>query len=200
MKTLPPHVDREDLESQAAFGLMRAVLRFDSTMGVPFEAFATRSILSCVGDGIRAQDWAPRSLRKKQRDIKNAEEKLSDELKRTPTEYEIATYLGIEAHDVSETKYKCSVANHVYLDSSLDNIPEAIIKTDLTSQLRSVLVDSFLSLPTREAVIVALYYYEKKKLAEIADILNISVAKCGQLHRQAVMELWTNLEKTLNDD
>lgn len=204
LKTLPSHVERDDLESWAKIGLMQAVLRFDETMSVPFAAFAAQRMRSCILDGIREQDWAPRSLRQKQRSVRKAEEVLKQQYSREPTAEEVAQELGVEASEVRQTKYKSSIATHTYLDNyTEDVIHTAVIsptENDLVAQLRSTLVASFLSLPVREATIIALYYFEKKKLSEIAKMLGVSEVKVGAMHSDAVTIIWNNLESVLAEE
>lgn len=207
IRTMPPYVERDDLESWAEFGLMQAVLRFDETMNVPFAAFARQRMRSCILDGIREQDWVPRSLRKKQRDIKKVEETLGQELGRQPSEDEVADHLDIDSREVSYTKYRGAIATHVYLDAYSDggvfydtlSDPSTVLEaSDLAAELRAAVSESFLALPTREAVVIALYYYEKMKLSEIAKLIGVSDVKCGQIHESAVMAIWQDLESYLS--
>lgn len=201
IKTMPAHVERDDLESWAKIGLMRAVMRFDHTMNVPFAAFAAQNMRSCILDGIREQDWAPRSLRKKQRDIKKAKESLRQEMGREPTQQDVAERLEINVQDVETTNYKVQAANHVRIEDHYSSIAEMTTPDtdDIVSQLRRALALSFIKLPVRDAVVIALYYYEKLNLAEIAKVIGVSGVKCGQIHNRAVLALWSDIEKLLEE-
>lgn len=203
MKAMPTHVERDDLESWATIGLMKAVQRFNHQMGVPFEAFATQSMRSAIMDGIREQDWVPRSLRRKQRDIDKAEEELKQKLGRTPTDYETAEALGLESKEIGFTKYKSEIASHTYIDGSsealnkYDNNPEEV---DLALRLRTALATALENLPVKEATVIALHYYDEQKLSSVAKIMGISEVKIGALHSSAVLSLWNSLENLLTSE
>jgi len=59
----PRHVERAELIRAGALGVVEAAWRFDSNRGVPFERFVATRIRGAVLDAVRADDWAPRSLR-----------------------------------------------------------------------------------------------------------------------------------------
>ena len=59
----PRHVDREELATAGALGLVEAARRYDESRGVPFDRFAAQRIRGAILDAVRAADWAPRSVR-----------------------------------------------------------------------------------------------------------------------------------------
>jgi RNA polymerase sigma factor FliA len=64
-RTLPKHVEWEDVYADAVMGLMQAVERFDPARGVKFTAYAVRRVRGAIVDGIRDRDFASRSHRAK---------------------------------------------------------------------------------------------------------------------------------------
>ena len=54
---LRSHVELEDLVAYGTEGLLAAASRFDTTRGVPFEAFARLRIQGAIVDGIRKEGW-----------------------------------------------------------------------------------------------------------------------------------------------
>jgi RNA polymerase sigma factor for flagellar operon FliA len=50
-------VELDDLVAYGRIGLLDAATRFDTTLGVPFEAFARRRIRGAIIDGIRRDGW-----------------------------------------------------------------------------------------------------------------------------------------------
>lgn len=201
-KTLPKHVESDDLESWAKIGLLQAVQRYDHTRGVPFEAFVTQRMRSVIGDGIRDSDWAPRSLRKAQRAILKAEDDIRKE-GREPTESEIATALETTVDEISTTKYKSEIASHTYIEGNLEAQNMSSGHNDEEDEmiflLKNVLASTVANMPVKKAVVIAMHYYEERKLADIAKILKTSEVKVGALHTEAVLEIWTNLLKAISD-
>ena len=79
---LPAHVQQEDLVSYGLIGLSSAVDRFDPSREIKFETFALQRIRGAIFDELRSQDWVPRSVRSRARDIEKASQKLEAKLQR----------------------------------------------------------------------------------------------------------------------
>ncbi len=224
-KSMPSHVDPDDLESWAKIGLLQAVTRYDHTMQVPFEAFATQRVRSVIMDGVRDADWAPRSLRKKHRDITKVEDKFRQEKGRDATPEEVAAVIvtdkfnkdGVEPSekefeeavmeamaDISSTKYRSDISAHTYIEGNPEaqNKPASLNdeEDELVTVLKSVVAKALQSMEIRKAAIIAMHYYGEKKLALVAQELNMSEAKVGELHAAAVMEIWEQLANVISEE
>src|SRR3954463_12345697 len=92
---LPRSIELGDLMSHGWFGLIDAVGRFDPSAGNKFETYAMQRIRGAILDGLRASDWAPRTVRQNARSIEKAMAQLEASLSRTPTEDELAAELGV---------------------------------------------------------------------------------------------------------
>src|SRR5215218_2090654 len=79
------HVDREELATAGALGLVEAARRYDETRGVPFDRFAAQRIRGAILDAVRAADWAPRSVRMLARKLEAVEQRLATQLGRVPS-------------------------------------------------------------------------------------------------------------------
>ena len=91
--------DKEDLINVGIMGLMSALDKFDKTRNVQFETYASFRIRGAVLDELRAKDWVPRATRSKDNKLENAMSSLKKKLGRSPSEDEIAEYLGISLED-----------------------------------------------------------------------------------------------------
>lgn len=223
-KSMPAHVERDDLESLAAIGLLQAVTRYDHTLGVPFEAFATQRMRSVVMDGIRDADWAPRSLRKKQRDIAKVEERIRNEHRREPSPEEVAAIIATDQFneaqeeptqeefeiavraimaDNADTKYQTEIAAHTYIEGNPEALNKPAVVNDAESELidvlKAVVATTLNSMAVRKAAIIALHYFSEKKLSEIAAALKMSDVKVGALHSEAVLEIWQAIEAAITE-
>ena len=96
---MPSSVDYSDLIQSGVIGLMDAVARFEPERGLKFETYAVTRIRGAILDGLREQDWVPRSVRKKARDLDAATESCRTRLGRTPTAAELAEELNVTADD-----------------------------------------------------------------------------------------------------
>src|SRR6187200_2310716 len=90
---LPQNVEQADLVSYGIFGLIDAIEKFDLGRGFKFETYAIARIKGNILDELRSIDWVPRSVRAKARALEKAYSKLEGELRRTPTETELAKEL-----------------------------------------------------------------------------------------------------------
>ena len=55
------------------------------------------------------------------------------------------------------------------------------------SELKDRLADAIESLPERERLVIALYYYENLTLREIGEVLGVTESRVSQLHTKAVL-------------
>jgi len=58
-----------------------------------------------------------------------------------------------------------------------------------TVELKDRLADAIESLPDRERLVIALYYYENLMLREIGEVLGVTESRVSQLHTKAVLGL-----------
>ena len=199
--SLPATISIEDIAGYGVEGLINAIERFSPQKNTRFETYALIRIRGSILDRIRSQDFLPRSVRKKIKDIKQAAEILKQQLGRTPTTTEIANYLDIEPEKVSQIMSEDVVVTSIYdkrgssedsmeiIDTIEDSnklnpqeqMEEKNVKTDLQRALQR--------LPERERVLMVLYYQENMTMKEIGETLGMSESRVCQLHAQSIMKL-----------
>src|SRR5579862_2335862 len=94
-ENLPVHVDLDDLVHAGVLGLFDAAAKYNPDKQVVFHSYAKYRIKGAMLDSLRQLDWASRDLRKRQKMVEAITRDLSDNLKRTPTEAEIAEKMGV---------------------------------------------------------------------------------------------------------
>src|SRR5918996_3195352 len=92
---LPANIEQADLVSYGIFGLMDAIEKFEIGRGIKFETYAISRIKGAIIDELRAIDWVPRSVRFKAREVEKTLSRLENELRRAPTDPEVAEAMGI---------------------------------------------------------------------------------------------------------
>lgn len=199
--SLPATISIEDIAGYGVEGLMNAVERFSPQKNSRFETYALIRIRGAILDKIRAQDFLPRSVRKKIKDVKHAAEYLKQELGRTPTTTEIANYLDTDVEKVNQIMSEDVVVTSIYdkrgtSDDSMEIIDTIEDSTKLNPQermeeknVRSDLQKALQRLPERERVMMVLYYQENMTMKEIGETLGMSESRICQLHAQAIMKL-----------
>jgi RNA polymerase sigma factor FliA len=205
---LPAHVDEADLISYGLLGLIGAIERFDLDREIKFETFAVARIKGAIIDELRSLDWVPRSVRARARDVEKAHASLEATLGRTPTDEEMAEKLEMTPEEFQTALLEIANSSVLALDdlwtfadpeggggqlSVLDTIqdpnaidPEAEAHT---TELKDRLAEAIESLPDRERLVIALYYYENLTLREIGEVLGVTESRVSQLHTKAVLAL-----------
>jgi len=205
---LPSHVEEADLISYGLLGLIGAIERFDLDREIKFETFAVARVKGAIIDELRSLDWVPRSVRARARDVEKAHAELEAKLQRAPTEEEMAARLDMGIDEFNDSLLEIANSSVLALDdlwtfadpeggggqiSVLDTIhdpsavdPESVAQA---SELKDRLADAIESLPERERLVVALYYYENLTLREIGEVLGVTESRVSQLHTKAVLAL-----------
>jgi RNA polymerase sigma factor for flagellar operon FliA len=207
---LPTNVDKDDLISYGRFGLLDALAKFDHTRGWQFETYAMWRIRGAMIDGLRENDWIPRTVRDKAKKIEEAYTYLEQHMLRTPTDREVSEYLGMTEKELQQVFYDTSLAAMVSIDEAVGDEDEqktvrhSYIVDELTPQpekaaenasLKEVLVNSIDKLPEKERLVVSLFYFEELTLSEIAEVMNLSPSRISQLHSKAIFRLRSSLQR-----
>jgi RNA polymerase sigma factor for flagellar operon FliA len=209
MMTLPESVDKEDLVSCGLLGLISAVDRFDPTRGVKFDTYATQVIRGAVMEALRAEDWAPRSVREKCRRLERTVASLEGQLARPPEDREIAGALELDLDDYYDLLSDVSSLTLVSLEELLtpDEVPAGASPADESpvssnpaaiaqgKELRRLLAEAIRQLPERERTVIALYYYEELTLKEIGAVLGVTESRVCQIHTQSIVRLRAKLHE-----
>jgi RNA polymerase sigma factor for flagellar operon FliA len=206
--SLPDTISIEDITGYGVEGLINAIERFSPQKNSRFETYALIRIRGAILDKIREEDFLPRSIRKKIKDIKAAQEHLKQELGRTATTAEVAKYMDMEPEKVNQLLAEDTTMTSLYdkkgssedsveiIDTiedtyklnPMEQVEENNIKVELEKALKK--------LPERERVIMVLYYQENMTLKDIGTAINVSESRVCQLHAQAIMKLKNILSET----
>jgi RNA polymerase sigma factor for flagellar operon FliA len=198
---LPQSVSLEDLESTGVMGLISAIDNFDATQQVKLKTYAEYKIRGAILDSLRRLDWAPRHQRKQAKQIEAAIASIQQDVKRVPTEDEIATKLGLslaEYHNWLVTRAvtlrsldaSSSEGEHGNLLKSIwddeDQWPSTLLER---SELQVLIADGIRNLPPMETTVLTLYYYEELTLREISQMVNLHESRISQLKTRAMLGL-----------
>ena len=85
MAKLPASVQVDDIIQNGMIGLLDAISRYEEGLGAQFETYAVQRIRGSMLDGLRENDWLPRSLRRDMRRIEGAIHELEQTHGRPPT-------------------------------------------------------------------------------------------------------------------
>lgn len=220
-QALPRHVriEEDDLRSYGLIGLYKALDRYDPEVG-PFDKFASNFVRGAVLDELRSLDWAPRSLRKKQGDIKKAQQVLIKSLNRNPTDAELAAELGWGVEDLDEVR---QLVDNAWL-RSLDEIRGEAEKdlyavvaspqgspeqhtlgvhdthaNDRSTLLTEKMAQYIREMPPQKRCVVTLCYYLEYRQSDVARVLGIPESRVSNLHLSVMEEMHTRVEGLLRE-
>lgn len=197
---LPVTISIEDVAGYGIEGLIKAVERYVPRLTTRFETYALIRIRGNILDRIRSQDYIPRSVRQKIKEIKQADEYLRQELGRNPTSRELSEYLNMEPEQISKILSEEITVSSIYerkiftddnlevIDTIEDNRQAPHEKAE-TENIKLHLEKALQRLPEKERVVLYLYYQEDMTMKEIGQTISMSESRVCQLHTQGIMKL-----------
>jgi RNA polymerase sigma-B factor len=175
----------DDVLQVARVALLHAVDRFDPSLGVPFGAFATPTIIGEIKRHFRDRTWrvhVPRRAKDLRPTVNAAYDDLSKLLSRAPTPREVAIHLDIEEDLVLQVVE----ANSAYRTAPLDAVTERRVRGETEAEVEGVLdrevVRQVLGrLRPRERRIIEMRFFEEMTQAQIAEQIGTSQVHVGRL-------------------
>ncbi|WP_078430727.1 FliA/WhiG family RNA polymerase sigma factor [Alkalihalobacterium alkalinitrilicum] len=209
---LPRNVNKDDLMSHGMMGLYDALEKFDSRRDLKFDTYASFRIRGAIIDGLRKEDWLPRSLREKSKKVEATIERLEQSLGRYVKANEVANELGMTEEEVMHIMSESFYANMLSMDektneSDRDESYKATIedKRTLTPEqsvmegaTKKELVRVIQNLNEKEQMVISLFYFEELTLTEIGQVLGLSTSRISQIHSKALFRLQQVLKSAIS--
>ncbi|TES56885.1 FliA/WhiG family RNA polymerase sigma factor [Halalkalibacterium halodurans] len=207
---LPRSVSKDDLISHGMLGLLDALEKFNPDRDLKFDTYASFRVRGAILDGLRKEDWLPRSMREKIKKIEAATEKLEQKLGRNVSVEEVAKEVGLSENEVSQTMTESLVANLLSMDEKTNDSdreetytatiidkqslsPEEKLLEEAQKEELSQLIANILN--EKEQLVIGLFYFEELTLTEIGQILKLSTSRISQIHSKALFRLQQALKK-----
>lgn len=180
--------DFDNIYGDAALGLLNAIRNYDPQEGVKFETYATYKIRGAILDGVRKNDWIPRTAHQKQKAVNEVREKLRIELGRVPFMEEIADALNMSLTHIWKKTEIPTFLPPLYQNFRIRKKRRRKRNWQKTGRNTGKLSE-------RERLVIQLYYYEELSFIEIADVLGVSQPRVSQLHTRALGKMRPNMGK-----
>lgn len=195
-RPLPSNIMLNDLVQDGMLGLIMAFREYDEDTGIPFHSFAENKIRWSIIDGLRAGDWAGRSVRRRASKVDKTIEKLQALLHRKPSTSEIADELGVRVDDISTTLGDAYGYNFVRIDDGVEgaalDIPDSRMEPSAIAERRESYSRAVASLrilqpSERKAFILRIMCDLSGRQA--ATEMGVSESRVSQLYKTATEKL-----------
>ena len=212
---LPANIELDDLISSGVIGLMDAIDKYDASRDNKFKTYAEFRIRGAILDELRSQDWVPRSVREKAKQLERVYSKIEQERGRQATDEEVCAELKIsqeEYHEMLNQVRSVSILSFDDLSSfskadkkSLHNLGDGTPKVATpfsevnVASLKRMIAEAIKDLPEKQRLVLSLYYYEDLNLKEIGKVLDVTESRVSQLHTRAVLRLKGKLRSHWDD-
>lgn len=206
---LPKNISSDDLRSHGMMGLFDALEKFDRKRELKFDTYASFRIRGAIIDGLRQEDWLPRTLRDKAKKIEQVTESLEQQLGRNVSPKEVAIETGMTETEVIKTSNENFFSHLLSIDeptqegdqtetyaSSIADQQTLTPSESLSKQADyEELAKAIKALNEKEQLVISLFYYEELTLTEIGEALSLSTSRISQIHSKAVYKLQQQLKQ-----
>ncbi|MFD1037962.1 FliA/WhiG family RNA polymerase sigma factor [Virgibacillus byunsanensis] len=208
---LPNSVNKDDLKSFGLMGLFDALKKFDTSRDLKFDTYASFRVRGAIIDGLRKEDWLPRSIREKTKKIEQVAQELEQSYQRAPSASEIAEKLDLPVNEVEGLIRDTLFANVLSIeekpnDSSSDykegigytipdensTLPEEHMQK---MEIQKELAEGIKQLNSNEQMVISLFYHKELTLTEIGQVLGLTTSRISQIHRKSIFKLRHTLKK-----
>jgi RNA polymerase sigma-B factor len=190
----------DDLVQVGTIGLIKAIDRFDVERGLELQTYATPTITGEIRRHFRDKGWAikvPRSLQELSLKVSRAIDGLTQQLQRTPTVSEIATYLEVAPDDALEALEALHAYSFVPLEtdstsergSDTFSILDHVGKNDPLMSVvedRTALSAALKELSSQQQRVLYLRFSEGLTQTEISRMLAIPQIKVSRVLRKTL--------------
>lgn len=203
---LPASHSRDDLVQTGILGLISATARFDPEAGAAFSTFAGRRIEGAIIDLLRSNDWAPRSVRRAERQLSTAEDKLGTD--HTPTVTELTSELGCSPAELQQLRNDIAKARLDSLDRPVRSEDSPIPLADpgrrtdeqvADDELLGYLRNGVSLLPERHRTVIVGFFFEGRTATELGALLGVTQSRASQIKEEALRMLRAGLNEAYSE-
>jgi RNA polymerase sigma factor FliA len=201
-RSVSVHIELDDLVHAGTIGLFDAASKYRAEKEVAFSTYAKHRIRGAILDSLRQLDWASRDMRKRYKQVETVTRELTLQLKREPTEAEVASAMGLDARrwqslmvDFRNMASAAASQTRVERDDEqpLREAPctpaqypdQVFARAEMRRKLQSVVQ----TLPERHRQVIKLYYENDLSMREIGNALGVNESRVSQIHKSALARM-----------
>ncbi len=193
-RTLPAHIDLDDLIAAGVEGLLQASATYDPRRNVEPRTYARFRIRGAILDWLRQKDTLSRDMRRRSNLHRDTAHRLTVRLGREPNAQELASEMDISVDRFWQDQATLTGATVVGYDDEHDDFlaitPDPTAEDPEARALKAekirLLSAAIRRLGGQQARVLSLYYVEDLNLREIGLILNVTESRVCQIHTAAM--------------
>ena len=186
----------EDLVQAGLVALTECAQKHNAPTEDGFAAYAKLRVRGAMVDLVRRSTPLSRAASDRRRLLRDATNALTTTLGRAPSEAELAEGMGITANALADLRASSEPLRFEPIDDAYSDSDSAFADDRPNSfemladaQTRGQVASAIAGLPERLQMVIQLYFVEELNLAEIAEVLSVSVPRVHQLKAQALDKL-----------
>ncbi|OYX61524.1 MAG: RNA polymerase subunit sigma [Novosphingobium sp. 32-60-15] len=189
-------IELEDLIQAGLVALTECSQKHSGPTEDGFAAYAKLRVRGAMVDLVRRSTPLSRSATERRRALREKTAALSTELGHPPSEAELAASMGMTENQLADQRaadepLRFEHIDDAYTDSNsafADDRPDSF-EMLADQEMRGAVASAIGDLPERLQMIIQLYFVEELNLAEIAEVLTVSIPRVHQLKAQALDKL-----------
>ena len=202
---LPASCEVDDLISAGLEALIKSLDRYDPEKGATLEQFLWTRIHGAVIDELRRGDWAPRSLRRWERDMRRVQTEFRAIHGRAPSDAELAEALSMTVEQLDARRRDLITSDVTSLNTLVlaedgagveridlltsDDDESDPVGASTRAAAKARFRSAFASLSRREREVAVLLYVKNLTLREIGTVLGVSESRVCQIHGELKRKL-----------
>lgn len=189
-------IEVEDLMQAGLVALTECSQKHNGPSEDGFAAYAKMRVRGAMVDLIRRHVPLSRGGAERRRMMREKHSLLTSQLGREPYDSELAAALGLTVSELEGLRatsepLRFEALDEAYSDNSMafaDDRPDSLALLE-DQELRESVAGAIGDLPERLQMVIQLYFVEELNLAEIAEVLSVSIPRVHQLKAQAIDRL-----------
>lgn len=202
------YAEIDDLKQEGYIGLCNAVDYYDLSKGVPFINYAAFWIMSSMQLHISNCTVAIRLPKYARKEVQKYNKIVCEHLQRhgkEPTDYEMASFMGIDEEKLSKIKCNAMLSNIRSLEAPMstgdeeivlgemlaaeDDVEENVIKKIDTAALKNMLWKTVEQLPSPYLDIICSRYRDNMSLNEVSQNMGVTKSNARRVEYKALRRL-----------
>ncbi len=190
-------LELDDLISVGTIGLLEACRRFDPSRHTTFKTFALHRVRGAILDELRKMNWVPRRTFQDMAYVRKATQCFEQQYGFRPSESDLALKCQLAPQTINRVRQDEEIARFMNSSNFMSRTDEMLpidqsngpLEAIEEKEAQNIIARKIQNLPYPQNVALIKYYYEERKMKDIAKDLKVTESRVSQIHSQAIRNL-----------